>query len=122
METGNLVPTQAHKYPPTLYYFSYALTISLAAWLVSGRCSNLLEKFGTAKAIVLFAAQNSIWIYLWHIPLVKLIQGSYTIKFMLVLAIACLITFIQVWTVHNLIPKVLKHSASQEKIKMVLTG
>jgi fucose 4-O-acetylase-like acetyltransferase len=122
IETGNLVPTQAHKYPPTLYYFSYALAISLAAWLVSGRCSNLLKKFGAAKAIVLFAAQNSIWIYLWHIPLVKLIEGSYAIKFMLVLAIACLITFIQVWTVHNLIPKVLKHSASQEKIKMVLTG
>lgn len=122
MESGNPVPTQTHKYPPTLYYFSYALTLSLAAWLVSGRFCNLLEKFRAAKAVMLFAAQNSIWIYLWHIPLVKLVQQPFMIKYLIVFASACLITFLQVWAVHNLVPKVLKHPASHKKIKMVLTG
>lgn len=110
METGNLVPTQAHKYPPTLYYFSYALTIAFAAWLSSGRLCRLIERSDAAKSVMLFAAHNSIWIYLWHIPFIKAIHGPYPIKYLLVLAIAFFITFIQVWAARNLMPNLFKRA------------
>lgn len=122
IQHGDLVPTQLHKYPPTLYYFSYGLSVALAAWLASGRICQLLERFTFVKSVTLFAAQNSIWIYLWHIPLIKIFQGPYFIKYVVMLFTACLITFIQVRAVDHLVPKVVKRTASQQKIKMLFTG
>jgi len=112
METGQLIPTQLHKYPPTLYYFSYALTIALAAWLLSGKLCHLIEKSRAAKATMAFAARHSLWIYLWHIPFIKIIPGPYPIRYVLIMMIAFVITFTQIWATHNLLPKVFKRSKS----------
>ncbi|QEY16078.1 acyltransferase [Cellvibrio sp. KY-GH-1] len=122
IQTGGFVPTQTHKYPPTLYYFSYALGIALIAWVLSESVQRLLDKVTLLKAITLFIAQNSIWIYLWHIPFVKVATGPFPVKYLLVLSAACLMTWVQVWLVHNWGTKIFKDHSSQRNIKILLTG
>jgi hypothetical protein len=122
IQTGGFVPTQTHKYPPTLYYFSYALGIALVAWALSGTVQRLLDQVATLKAITLFIAQNSIWIYLWHIPFVKIATGPFPVKYLLVLASACILTWVQVWIVNNWASKIPKDTSSQRNIKILFTG
>lgn len=61
--TGAWVPTQEYKYPPQLYYLSYALF-----WI------NLIYLFAYSRLvknipsiIMQWLSENSLWIYLWHI-------------------------------------------------------
>ena len=121
-QEGGFVPTQLHKYPPTFYYFSYTVAISCAAWILSAQIIKLLDKVPDLKKLMLFIAQNSIWIYLWHIPFIKLIHTNFPLKFILVLSIASLITFVQVWIVNNIVTKKVTHPPMQRTIKMILTG
>ncbi|WP_049629309.1 acyltransferase [Cellvibrio sp. pealriver] len=122
IQTGGFVATQKHKYPPTLYYFSYALGIALIAWVLSETVQRLLDKVTLLKVVTLFIAQNSIWIYLWHIPFVKVATGPFHVRYLLVLSAACLLTWVQVWIVNNWALKKLNDNSSQRNIKMLFTG
>lgn len=62
---GHFIPTQKFKYPPTLYYLSYAFF-----------CINLLYYFITKFVqlknerliqLITWLSSYSLWIYLWHI-------------------------------------------------------
>lgn len=60
---GHFVPTQLFKYPPTLYYLSYAFF-----------CLNALYLFAKSAVVarvparpVAWLSRNLLWIYLWHI-------------------------------------------------------
>jgi len=60
---GHFVATQAYKYPPTLYYLSYAF-----AWinmLVLLARSRLLARVPTRP--LTWLSSHVLWIYLWHI-------------------------------------------------------
>ena len=61
--TGSWVPTQDYKYPPQIYYLSYAFM-----WV------NLIYVFAYTRtvknipnSIMQWLSENSLWIYLWHI-------------------------------------------------------
>ncbi len=70
----------------------------------------------------MFIAGNSIWIYLWHIPLLKLVHTGFAIKYAIVFVVATLATFIQVWLVENVLVKNIKHDLSKKNLKILLTG
>lgn len=118
---GELVPTQALKYPPSIYYLSYALFVSSLLWLHSNCFCYVFEKF-KIEQIVLFVANNSIWIYLWHIPLVKAIYTNFLLKYMLVFAIAASITYVQVFIVNNLLKKFIRNDSAVKNMKVLFTG
>ncbi|MDR7376888.1 peptidoglycan/LPS O-acetylase OafA/YrhL [Rhodoferax ferrireducens] len=118
---GKAIQTQQFKYPPTLYYLSYAIGISLVLWLTSGYFLNWIEKLG-ASDIMSFIAKNSIWIYLWHIPFIEIIQLPFYIKYIFVYGIALLLAFIQIFIVTKLVaPKIQKIQLRKNFIQ-VLTG
>jgi len=122
VKTGHFVVTQEYKYPPSLYYLSYALTISMVLWVTSSKILKGLEKCIYLKSVILFIASNSIWIYLWHIPLIKIININFAIKYTIVFFIAVLITYIQVLIVTKLIiPKITKVKF-KKNIKILFTG
>jgi hypothetical protein len=79
-ESGKFIPTQNFKYPPKAYYLSFALAVSLFLWLISDRVLSATIFKRLLKPIA-FIAQNSIWIYLWHIPMVEMIHLGFFIKF-----------------------------------------
>lgn len=59
--SSEIQPTQIMKYPPTIYYISYALFVSFLLLGVFKRIS--LKKMGFIE----FCSKSSLWIYLWHI-------------------------------------------------------
>lgn len=122
MDAGRFMPTQTFKYPPQLYYFAYALAMSLLAWLATPWLIGQISRFNPLTQLVWFIAQNSIWIYLWHIPLVKLLHKPFLEKYLLAYMGALLVTFIQVQLVRRwLLPRV-SHPATSRTLQAVLTG
>jgi peptidoglycan/LPS O-acetylase OafA/YrhL len=63
ISSGYPVDTQLYKYPPRLYYLSYAIFVSLLLWIVF---SYIEIKNRIALALILFLSSSSLWIYLWH--------------------------------------------------------
>ncbi|WP_325239813.1 acyltransferase [Methylophilus sp.] len=117
---GEFIPTQSLKYPPSIYYFSYALFISSLLWIYSERIEYFLEQINI-KNVVLFIASNSIWIYLWHIPFIKHIHTHYVFKFFIVFTSAVVVTYVQI----SLVSRLLKHIdrvALKKNIKILFTG
>ena len=70
----------------------------------------------------MFIASNSIWVYLWHIPFLKLLYADFIIKYAVVFMLATLSAFIQVWLVKNILVKNVPHEQSKKNIKILLTG
>lgn len=121
LERGVWVPTQAYKYPPSVYYLSYALVAAGILWTLSPALIRGLTTL-RLKALVLFIAQNSIWVYLWHIPFVKALDQVFYVQYTLVFAGAGVITFCQVWLVKNVLLERVSGEVTRRNIRMLLTG
>jgi len=118
---GSVVPTQVFKYPPRLYYFSYAIGVGALVWsfIVPIEKGFSLLKL---KNISSFIGQNSIWTYLWHIPFVQVIEGPFLLKYVLVYMASVVLTYIQVTLVHHwLMPRIYNVRLSKT-VKTLLTG
>ena len=63
-EAGHFVHTQLYKYPPTLYYLSYAFFAVNVIYLI---LRNIKISNDLTNSIVIWLSSNSLWIYLWHI-------------------------------------------------------
>jgi fucose 4-O-acetylase-like acetyltransferase len=120
-QTGALVPTQNFKYPPTAYYLSYAMAVSCALWLASdGMCKSLraLRLFGFFE----FMSRNSIWIYLWHIPLLAVVDTTYAAKFAIVLFGATGIMYAQSTVVLRILLPRIGSAAMSNQLRSLLLG
>jgi fucose 4-O-acetylase-like acetyltransferase len=117
---NEFIPTQSLKYPPSIYYFSYAVFISSLLWIHSGFIDQSIETL-KLKPLVLFIARNSIWVYLWHIPLIKTIQTHFFLKFLIAFSVAVTLTYVQIWMIDHLL-KHIKSEQLRKNIKMVFTG
>lgn len=63
LDTGHWVLTQEHKYPPQLYYLSYAfLWVNLIYVAAYSRIVKSIP-----PTVMHWLSDNSLWIYLWHI-------------------------------------------------------
>ncbi|MGF1909260.1 acyltransferase [Vibrio kasasachensis] len=118
--SGSVIPTQELKYPPSIYYCSYAILISCVLFYVIGRYNEYIE-FNIFKLIISFCARNSIWIYLWHIPFVRFYNDTFVIKYMVVLTFAIMITYLQVSLV-KIISTRLRSERQKRNLKNLLTG
>ncbi len=60
---GQYINTNVAKYPPTLYYLSYGISMSLFIILLVDK-TNIPNRL---NILFEFIGRNSMWIYLWHI-------------------------------------------------------
>ncbi len=60
---GEIVPTQYLKYPPRLYYISYAIFSTNILYLLV----KTYYPHNFLKPFISWVSLNSLWIYLWHI-------------------------------------------------------
>jgi hypothetical protein len=120
---GHLVQTQDFKYPPSIYFFSYSLFVTSVLWRYSTRIETMLVSTMLYKP-VLFIAQNSIWIYLWHIPLVKLLNPNivFLTKYLVIFSFAVAITYVQYKVVHSALLANRSDDKTKRLIKTLLTG
>lgn len=65
-------------------------------WLVRQRLMNLLQKI-RLKGFATYVGSHTLWIYLWHIPIVTFLEGRLNapIRFMIVYFSAILLAFLQ---------------------------
>lgn len=114
LDENKFIPTQVYKNPLTTYYLSYALSISTLLWLVG---DSIWQKLNSKiKQFILFIASNSIWIYLWHIPFIYIIEITnyhYSLEYVFVLFCSILITYLQV----SLLEKRILPNISNDKIR-----
>lgn len=86
--------TQIMKYPPTIYYISYALFMS---FLLMGIFKMIpLKKLGFIE----FCSSSSLWIYLWHIFFLYVIpllfgQIHWTAYYMVVVTCSIAVCYVQ---------------------------
>lgn len=66
-ENGTWLVMQRFKYPPQLYYLLWGCVVSTLLWATKEYWTRALD-----WRWIYFIAQNTIWIYLWHIPFVYL--------------------------------------------------
>ena len=118
---GKIILTQSFKYPPSIYYFSYALFASFFLW----QNIEFIDKFLhliKLKSTSLFISNNTIWIYLWHIPLVKLIHISFFTKYIVVFFLAVLITSFQLLVLNKWVLPKIQSVNLQKNLKTIFSG
>jgi hypothetical protein len=128
-EAGEFVPTQNYKYPPTLYYLSYAFFwINVIYFLVSKYVTSTQTKI---KKTIIWLSSNSLWIYLWHIFAAYVYYsfmeetignhfGTFTmflIKACFLLSFGTVMTYIQITQVDKLL---LKNNTTSKKALLLL--
>lgn len=59
---GSFISTENFKYPPTIYYLSYAVFSLNIVYLLCRHWSNRIN-----SKVIIWLSTNSLWIYLWHI-------------------------------------------------------
>lgn len=96
LQNGHLVATQHYKYPPTAYYLSFALFMCMCLWLVGERIWQIVQILSPVKKTILFIAQNSLWVYFWHIPFVEFLHLNFILEYVIAFSAATVITVIQV--------------------------
>lgn len=118
---GSFIPTEEFKFPPSTYYFSYALLVALPLWIlvptITKRINNSIWK------LIEFVSKNSIWIYLWHIPLVSIYTPSITIRLMLTFFCSVILAYIQIEIILNrvILPRV-QSRRIQDNLIAVFSG
>lgn len=78
-----------YKIPPHIYYICYGVWVSVIFWYFRNQWGKL-----SSNRITSFVGQNTIWIYLWHMPFALLSNAmpfNWTIKYIIVYgsAICC---------------------------------
>lgn len=112
-----LAGPQQYKYPPTIYFISFSLVMTWIIYVTFNKI-NVKELNGVIK----FISSNTIWIYLWHIPVVEYFKASnmnwnFAIKYIIAVVISTSITYIQV----SLVKKITKGN-NKKMINIVFTG
>ncbi len=118
LEFGKFIPTQDYKYPPTLYYLSYAFFCINLIYLLVTKYINLTNS--KVKDLVIWLSTNSLWIYLWHVFAFYLwgfsmediitavnfgIFGKFLIKTCFLLTFGIVMTALQIKQVNKLLLK-----------------
>lgn len=123
-DSGSFVPTQNYKYPPQLYYLSYALFSIHLVYLIVKKTA----KYMSLK-IAVWLSSHSLWIYLWHIFAIyiwDLVFESPNGRLLIclggsvfILSVAVAVTYVQATFIRNLQSKY-SNSAFIQKVLVLL--
>lgn len=119
---NGILSTQHFKYPPGLYYLSYALAVTCLLLYCSTRFYAQLFAVSHLNNLILFVSSNSIWIYLWHIVFLGLIDGHWLVRWLLILSCSILCMYIQVRMVRAFIAKASVREKYAKLMLKTLTG
>lgn len=96
--TGTFQPTQICKYPPQIYYTSYAIAVTTALWIYRKNIERCCDALGLSN-ILSFIGSHTLWIYFWHIIILLVIStrlSNSIVLFSIVFIGAVVIDWLQV--------------------------
>lgn len=125
LECSCFISTQEYKYPPTIYYLSYAFFALNLVYII---CRNLPQPNKRISEIIIWLSSNSLWIYLWHIMAFYLLHFSaryivtegfftFVLKFCFILIFGMSLTYMQVFLVTRFIST--KHVLGRKLISVL---
>jgi len=116
------VLTGQYKYPPQIYYSSYALGMSAVLWYYKDRMVSFLEKI-RLRQFAVFVGSHTFWIYLWHIPIVDYMIRRYDsfICFVTAYFLPIIIVVIQTMFVKTS-SSLIKNQTVSKYLKMIFIG
>lgn len=115
--TNGFVPTQEFKYPPSAYYLSYAIAVSGVVWRLSSIGPRLVE-----NKLVAFMAQNSLWIYLWHIPFLEIGGLPIFLRYPMILGGATAMVWLQQKGLEKLVLPRFSSEKARKNLSALLSG
>jgi peptidoglycan/LPS O-acetylase OafA/YrhL len=127
IQLGELVKTQAYKYPSRIYYLSYAIFASLFLYMASDALFNLISKL-KLRSPVTFIGRNSMWIYLWHIVFIQLKDlfelsfDNFLLFYIFIYTSAVATTYVQIASVNKFIARHNIDGSNKKRILSILTG
>ncbi len=125
-DKGHFVQTQQYKYPPSAYYVSYAIAACLVTWWASQFICNALSKLRWLEGIIMFIAQNSMWVYLWHTIFLliayRLYDQHYLIQYGIVYGLSALTVFAQVKAVQKWVLPRISNEATRKDVRVIFSG
>lgn len=106
LQDMKLYGPQVYKYPATLYYISYGMIMSFSLFIFL----NIFQPLNLNKLIA-FVSSNTIWIYLWHIPIVEYFKRyntdiNFIVKYIVAFGLAIVLSNIQ----YRLIMRIVKNN------------
>ena len=118
---GEYILTQAKKYPPQLYYTSYALACCFLLWFFRLEITNILPT--RVREFCVYVGSHTMWIYLWHIPFVTVVKDidNAIARYLLVYGLALFITYIQTQLVNKITLRIKQENVIR-LIKTVFIG
>lgn len=121
IQNREIVHTQPFKYPPQFYYFSYALAVSCILWVFIDAIIPVFNKL-KIYPLIDFVAKNSLWIYLWHIPFVELIQLPFYSKYPVVLMLSVLMGCLQFHFIDKICAPKIYNPKIRKNLYAIFTG
>jgi fucose 4-O-acetylase-like acetyltransferase len=108
ISTNKFVPTQTFKYPPRIYYLSFAVGIS---FFLSGAIELLHFQSMVIGKVLAWIGSRTMWTYLWHILILYMynwlhLKFNFIIKYLIVIVVAVFITIIQECIVKKIAPMI----------------
>lgn len=96
---------QEYKYPPTMYYISFSFVMIM----IVNYFFDFFLKTRKLPKLILDVSSNTIWIYLWHIPVVEFFHRNnlavdFTLKYTLAVILSISIALVQVFLIRKLAP------------------
>ncbi|MEA5509777.1 acyltransferase family protein [Crocosphaera sp. UHCC 0190] len=131
-DTGSFVLTQKYKYPPTLYYISYSILMTIIFYVMATYVSKNHSKFLKTTHLeqwFIYLGSSSLWIYLWHIfflyywkPLVRIfaINPQVIPEFWVVASLSILMVYLQKTIISSLCLKLPLGEKELKWIKIAL--
>ncbi len=124
---GKILGTQVYKYPPTLYYIMFSLIMITLLYINISYISSLISKLRCMKKLISMISENSLWIYLWHIPLILFIHVlffdsmNFIVKYLAVYFFAFLCAFFQ-FKIVNFLAYRIKNTKIRKILILTFTG
>ena len=123
IQEGHFIDSNYYKYPPRIYYISYATFAICILWNSRNKICIYLKKINIDR-IVSFIGSHTLWIYYWHIPFVIVLNyycDIFIIKFCVVFISATFITYIQTILIDKLLLKI-QNNTIQKYVKIIFIG
>lgn len=94
--TGQYMQTQVQKYPPRLYYTSYAWIWICVLWLLKNRIKEFFAKCHLLNVLT-FVGSHTMWIYFWHIIFLEIMPSRiiWSLLFFVVFVSSSIVVYIQ---------------------------
>lgn len=121
--TGEIVPTQHFKYPPTCYYLSYSMIISISLYRIVISHNFRIQD----SKLIKFIGQSTLWIYLWHWFVIKIyfyigLDYAFVTKYVLIYSLTILIVYLQTLFTQSVISITSIPKRKAILIKKIFTG